>query len=116
MVNKNVQIPKDSTVWVNTLGLLGEKYVEIMPGKDYASCLQPEETLLGKDPIPMHEVTALAKDIVANLDESIVRINKKEGTVGKLLYDDTVYNELEALVTDLRKHPWKLFWKTKENK
>ena len=35
--------------------------------------------------------------------------------MGKLLYDDTIYNELEALVIDLRKHPWKLFWKTKRN-
>jgi hypothetical protein len=40
----------------------------------------------------------------------------KEGTIGKLLYDDTIYKELEALAVDLRKHPWKLFWKTKEKK
>ncbi|MDD2752939.1 MAG: MlaD family protein, partial [Candidatus Omnitrophica bacterium] len=34
-----VHIPVDSTIWVNTLGLLGEKYLEIMPGKDYAHCM-----------------------------------------------------------------------------
>src|SRR3989338_8616548 len=28
-VKREVQIPSDSTVWVNTLGLLGEKYIEI---------------------------------------------------------------------------------------
>ena len=38
-VKDNVHIPLDSTVWVNTLGLLGEKYVEIMPGKDYSLSL-----------------------------------------------------------------------------
>jgi hypothetical protein len=36
--------------------------------------------------------------------------------VGKLLYDDKIYNELDAMITDLRKHPWKLFFKGKEKK
>ncbi|MFC1805028.1 MlaD family protein [Candidatus Omnitrophota bacterium] len=30
-IEHEVNIPVDSTVWVNTLGLLGEKYIEIMP-------------------------------------------------------------------------------------
>ena len=34
-LKKDVRIPEDSSVWVNTLGLLGEKYIEIMPGKNY---------------------------------------------------------------------------------
>jgi len=115
-IKNNVRIPVDSTVWVNTLGLLGEKYIEIMPGKDYSKCLTPDEALTGVDPLPMHEIVRLAEDIVKNLNESITRINNKEGTIGKLLYDDKIYNELDALVVDVRKHPWKLFIKTKEKK
>ena len=117
----DVRIPSDSAVWINTLGLLGEKYVEIMPGKDYAKCLSENGTLIGTDPIPMQEVTELAKGIairlegmLSNLDESIVKLKNKEGTVGKLLYDDAIYKELEAFVADIRKHPWKLFFKSKE--
>lgn len=113
-VKKEIKVPVDSTVWVNTLGLLGEKYIEIMPGKDSSNILLAKQTLVGVDPIPMQEVSVLAKDIAKHLDESLVRIINKEGTVGKLLYDDTIYKELEALVTDIRKHPWKLFIKTKE--
>jgi phospholipid/cholesterol/gamma-HCH transport system substrate-binding protein len=113
-VRKDIKVPVDSTVWVNTLGLLGEKYIEIMPGKDYGNILLAKQTLVGVDPIPMQDVSVLAKDIAKHLDESLVRIINKEGTVGKLLYDDKIYNELDALVTDVRKHPWKLFIKTKE--
>lgn len=113
-VKKDAKIPSDSTVWVNTLGLLGEKYVEIMPGRDYSRFLTEGQTLIGSDPIAMHEVAQLAKTIAQDIDESIVKIKNKEGTIGKLLYEDTIYKELEALVTDLRKHPWKLLWKTKE--
>lgn len=115
-IKRSIQVPLDSTIWVNTLGLLGEKYVEIIPGSDYENCLVGGEVLIGEDPMPMHEVTELAKKISKNLNETITRINNEEGTVGKLLYDDSIYNELEAFVVDLRKHPWKLFWKTKEKK
>ncbi len=113
-VKKTIKVPADSAVWVNTLGLLGEKYIEIMPGKDYSNLVSPKQSLVGVDPIPMQEVSVLAKNIAQHLDESILGIKNKEGTLGKLLYDDKIYQELAALITDVRKHPWKLFWKTKE--
>jgi phospholipid/cholesterol/gamma-HCH transport system substrate-binding protein len=113
-IKKDVRIPGDSTIWINTLGLLGEKYVEIMPGKDYATLMRDGEIVVGETPIPMHEVTVMAKKIASDIDTSIERLNNQEGTVGKLLYNDSIYKELEALMIDLRKHPWKLFWKTKE--
>ena len=111
-----VRVPADSTVWVNTLGLLGEKYVEIMPGKDYSHSLKENDSLTGVDPVPTHELFSKAGNIMGNLDTGISRILNQEGTLGKLLYDDTVYNELEALVADVRKNPWKLLIKTKEKK
>jgi phospholipid/cholesterol/gamma-HCH transport system substrate-binding protein len=115
-VKRDVQIPIDSTIWVNTLGLLGEKYIEIMPGKNYGQILAPNQAIDGIDPIPMHEVVRLAKSIIENINLSLEKIRNKEGTLGKLIYEDTIYNELEAFVTDIRKNPWKLFIKTKEKK
>ncbi len=115
-IKKEVLVPADSTIWVNTLGLLGEKYVEIMPGKDYKNCLAAKQELIGTDPLAMHEVMRLAKTIADNVNEGVIRILNKEGTIGKLLYDDNVYKELDALITDIRKNPWKLFWKTPEKK
>ena len=111
-----VRLPADSTVWVNTLGLLGEKYVEIIPGKDYSNTLKENQSLTGVDPVPTHLLFSKAENIMGNLDSGITKIMNKEGSLGKLLYDDKVYNELEALVTDVRKNPWKLLIKTKEKK
>jgi len=113
-VKNDVRIPSDSTIWVNTLGLLGEKYVEIIPGVDYKNSLAQEGAIVGVDPLAMHDLVRLADSVVENINESIIKIKNKEGTVGKLLYDDTIYKELEALVKDIRAHPWKLFFKTKE--
>jgi len=111
-----IKIPADSTVWVNTLGLLGEKYIEIMPGKDYASLVKDNGSIKGVDPLPIHALFSKSESIMASLDEGLTKIINKEGTLGKLLYDEALYNELEALVADVRKNPWKLLVKTKEKK
>ena len=115
-VHKKARIPTDSTIWINTLVLLGEKYIEIMPVKDQTNFLVADGEIIGTDPMPMQEITELAKRIGSNIDEAVGKVNSKQGTVGKLIYDDTIYNELEALVKDVRRNPWKLFIKTKEKK
>ncbi|MDD5595189.1 MAG: MlaD family protein [Candidatus Omnitrophica bacterium] len=115
-LRNHVRIPNDSTVWVNTLGLLGEKYLEIMPGKDYTRCMAPNDSLVGVDPIPMHEVFRQAKGIFDSLGAVITAMDKGEGNLGKLLRDDRLYNNLEAFTEDIKNNPWKLFFKTKEKK
>lgn len=112
-IPKKIKIPVDSTIWINTLGLLGEKYVEIMPGKDFQKYLDSNDALPGNDPIAMHELIALAKSITDDFEVIVSRMKDGSGTIGKLIGDDTIYNEVEALILDLKKHPWKLFWKTK---
>jgi phospholipid/cholesterol/gamma-HCH transport system substrate-binding protein len=112
-VKKDIKIPRDSSIWVNTLGLLGEKYIEVMPGKDYTSLLAENQDLAGVDPVPMQEITELAKKIATNLDNIIAKIKNKEGTIGKLFFDDAIYNDLQGLVQDLRRNPWKLLHKPK---
>ena len=125
-IRSDIKIPRDSTVWINTLGLLGEKYMEIMPGKDYANCLASDEAMTGYDPLAMHEIVNVIKDTVSDLGVSVRQLQDPNGTVGKLLHDDRLYNEMlaisdelkssvaaignemEGLVKDLRAHPWKL--------
>jgi phospholipid/cholesterol/gamma-HCH transport system substrate-binding protein len=115
-IRSNVKIPSDSTVWVNTLGLLGEKYIEIMPGVNFNNALKPNATLAGEDPMPMQEVTQLAKRIGMNLDEITGKVKSGQGTVGKFIMDDSVYNNLSAFTDDIKKNPWKLIWKSAEKK
>ena len=112
-VKKEVRIPLNSIIWVNTLGLLGEKYIEIIPGGDYGNVLAQGQELAGVDPIPMNKITDLANNIANNINDILEKVKNKEGSLGKLIYDDTIYKELEALTVDIRQHPWKLFIKTK---
>ncbi|PIQ91215.1 MAG: hypothetical protein COV71_00265 [Candidatus Omnitrophica bacterium CG11_big_fil_rev_8_21_14_0_20_41_12] len=115
-VRSNARIPPDSTVWVNTLGLLGEKYVEIIPGKDYANALKDHQSITGIDPLPIHEIFNRAENIMRNLDAGLTKIMNKEGSLGKFIYDDALYNDFEAFAADIRKNPWKLLYKSKEKK
>lgn len=115
-IKNHLRIPADSTVWVNTLGLLGERYIEIMPGKDFQNPVPVGGSLIGTDPVAMHEVTLTVKRIAANLEQIIDGVKEEKGTIGKLIFDDTIYLELEAFIQDIRKHPWKLFIKGKEDK
>lgn len=116
MIKKDARIPADSVIIINTLGLLGEKYLEILPGKDYKNCLIGGQSMNGIDPISMTEVTDLAKSIANNINEIVIAINQQKGTIGKLLYDPALYDEFEGFATDIHKNPWKLIWKTKEKK
>lgn len=121
------QIPGDSRAWVNTLGLLGEKYLEIIPGKQYDKLLKEGDLLVGEDPASIQEVTDLVKDIalqakdtlsglqetMKNLDAVLADMHEGKGTVGKLFTDDALYTNLEEMTADLKKNPWKLLYRPK---
>lgn len=127
-VDSDTKIPKDSRAWVNTLGLLGEKYLEIIPGRDYENVLKENDVLLGEDPTSVQEVTDLAKDIalqakttLTSLQETLASaqslmkdMHEGRGTVGKLFTDDKLYTDIEEMFADLKKHPWKLLYRPKD--
>lgn len=125
-LDSEIRIPKDSRGWVNTLGLLGEKYLEIIPGKDYTNCMKEGDILVGEDPASVQEVTDLARDIalqakdtLSDLQTSLQNLNKVlegQGTFGKLLTNDKLYTDIEEMFADLKAHPWKLLYKPKEYK
>jgi phospholipid/cholesterol/gamma-HCH transport system substrate-binding protein len=49
--------------------------------------------------------------IAARAERVMARIEAGEGTLGALQKDPQVYDELKTLLSDLRKHPWKILWK-----
>lgn len=146
-IGKNIRLPSDSVITINQLGLMGEKYVEIIPGVN--SVLFPEgQVLNGKDPIAQEAIAQKIMDVAGKLEDSIGGINgiiKDEknvnslsstlenlslmtghwndimfdikggkGTIGRLLYDERLYDDLHGLTADLRENPWKLLYRPKE--
>lgn len=51
-------------------------------------------------------------DVIATrADRLLAKLEAGEGTMGAVLKDPAVYDELKTLLTDVRKNPWKLLWK-----
>jgi len=126
-IDGETKVPSDSRAWVNTLGLLGEKYLEIIPGEAYDKPLPEEGYLKGEDPTSVQEVTDLTKDIalqakdtlgsiqdvLESLDVVLGDVQDGRGTVGKLFTDDSLYTDIEEMFADLKLHPWKLLYRPK---
>jgi len=142
-IQKGIHIPKNSYFFINSLSLFGEKYLEITPPSKYQGYIKENETIEGISPTPlfevfstfhrtMQEIEQLAREgkiktslenTLANFEEISLRlkglvesIEDKKGTVGKLLYEDSLYRKLEEFIDDLKRHPWKLLYKPKERR
>lgn len=148
-VQKKARVPVDSRVWVNMLGVLGEKYIEIIPGKEQNNLVAAGSMIKGEDPISIQELTVLGRQIALQVEETVAdvsksldkldgaldafsqsaktfdvtlgsvnrlvqNVNEGKGTVGKLFYDESLYDNIDEMFQDLKKNPWKLLHKPKE--
>lgn len=113
-VSKSIRIEKDAQAYINALGVVGEKYLEILPGTKEAGFMEDGGELMGNDPVPMEKITQRAYAITDSLQNLAKNINEGKGTMGKFMTDDSVYNNLEEFTADIKAHPWKLLVKGKE--
>ncbi len=110
-IKKRIKIEKDAIARINTLGLLGEKYLEIVPGSHDAGFVEPNGTLIGEDPVMIDELAGDIKNLADSASVVMGKLERGEGTLGRFLTDDSIYVGLEEFVNDIKKHPWKLFRK-----
>lgn len=100
----------NSTVQLGTIGLLGDKYVEILPGPPGGSELQPGALLSTADVGDAQEMFAKGEaafdqvgSVLTSLDTVLARATRGEGTLGKLSTDEALYVEMTSLMTSLTK-------------
>ena len=54
--------------------------------------------------------------LTGSLDSLVLDMREGKGTVGRLLYDERLYDDLQGLTADLKEHPWKLLYRPKASK
>ncbi len=98
---------KGTQVQLGTIGLLGDKYVEVLPGPIDQPVLAEGEVVPTADVGSAEEMFGAgtraletAESLAGNLDSVLVRMNRGEGTLGQLAVNDTMYHQL----TDLAAH------------
>ncbi len=110
-VNKDVitYLKSDAKARVQSLGLLGDKYVEISPGEDQKS-FDPEKGMYGEPQTEIKDIVVTASSTLSNvenfikrLDRFIAKFDESRGTFSKLLSDPTLYDNLNFAVAELKK-------------
>lgn len=62
----------------------------------------------------IHSAARVAGEVegaVADAREVMNHVRAGEGTVGALLMDEEIYDDLQELIRDLKHNPWKFFWR-----
>jgi phospholipid/cholesterol/gamma-HCH transport system substrate-binding protein len=163
LINDQAVIEPDAEVRISSLGLLGEKYIEILPGTPGSAGVGSGGTVVGKPSVGLEkladagsrlvtkleftadninevvsdpafkaglkgtfvnantafskvdklssdlmEASADLKDAAKSAKIVMARLRDGEGSIGRLLKDDTAARNLEAFTEEIRKNPWKL--------
>ncbi len=56
-------------------------------------------------------ITGRAKDVSRDAAAITAALTEGRGTVGQLLTDRELYDDLKEMLRDLKRHPWKMLWK-----
>ena len=106
-INKKYQdqIRTDSKASLITEGLLGNRYVSISRGLT-GQVVQNDGVVPGAEEAAIKAIVERGAEVAQNLStlseqlgEIVGKVQKGQGTIGKLLTDDTLYNNLNSAVT-----------------
>lgn len=130
-INKKVVLRKDSQAYIDALGLMGEKYIELSVGTAAAEVVKENEFVHGTDPVPMMEIVKKGTEILEQFhktgDEMEGLLGNLKAIVGdnqdeldgmlKNAYSisgnlDGMSANLKDMSHDLKLHPWKLLRKS----
>lgn len=114
-------IRKDTKATIETEGLVGNKVVILVIGTSAADLIEDGGTIQSKDPVGFAAVIqetqgimGYTKEMTRNMAEIVEKINKGEGTIGKILTDEKLYYQateltkradqsLSSVITELEK-------------
>jgi phospholipid/cholesterol/gamma-HCH transport system substrate-binding protein len=101
---------RDSMISLETAGVLGETYVDIDSSQAVAAPLQDGDTLPTQVHPDFNQVVRASQSTLQNMDALLKRADRilafaesGKGSLGKLIYDPTLYNRLSATVGEAQK-------------
>jgi phospholipid/cholesterol/gamma-HCH transport system substrate-binding protein len=92
-------LKKDSRASIETEGLVGNKVVVISMGSDNSEGISDGGVILSTEPLSFADIIeetqgimAYTKEMTKDLAEIVYKVNRGDGTIGKILNDDQLYN------------------------
>ncbi len=118
-IRDGVRVRTDSKAYVTTLGMMGEKYIELKDGTAGAAYAKPGEAVPGEDPVRLEDLVEIGKNVAENvsdlaehIDDTVTDNRSKIDSIFDNL-EETSYN-FNDFSQDIRFHPWKILAKGKE--
>ncbi|MGZ4731165.1 MAG: MlaD family protein [Terriglobales bacterium] len=100
---------KDSLTLLSTAGVLGETYIDIDSSQAKLGQVQDGDVLPSRDVPDFGDMVRAGQGTLQNMDALLKRLDRivafvesGQGSVGKLLYDPTLYNRLNATVSEFQ--------------
>lgn len=125
-LDQGVQVRKDSKAYVTTLGLMGEKYIEIKAGTSAAEYAKEGESIPSQDPIRLEELMEMATKLAGDIGKMANDISKVANHVDDVIVENKpklsrIFDNLDETAENFREfsedvkwHPWKVLMKGKE--
>jgi len=100
---------KDSVTIMSTAGILGETYIDIDSSKAKGPEAQDGDTLAARDQPQLEDVVRATQGTLQNVDTLLKRLDRiiafiesGQGSIGKVIYDTALYDQLKATVTEFK--------------
>lgn len=121
-----VKVRLDSKAYVTTLGLMGEKYIEMKVGSLAAEYAKEGDLIQGVDPIRLEDLIEMATQIGQDIGQMAKDVSKLANSVDTTIQENKpklgrIFDNLEDtsenfkdFSQDIKYHPWKILAKGKE--
>ncbi len=125
-IDEGSKIRLDSKAYVTTLGLMGEKYIEIKAGTSKTDYAKDGDTILAQDPVRLEELVQMGTQVAGQIGKMADDISKVAQHVDGAVVDnkpkvDGIFNNFEEtsenfrdFSQDIKYHPWKVLAKGHE--
>ena len=98
-LQRPIRLRPDYSIDVVISSVLGGRYLQISEGNPDLAPLAPGTVVKGRTP---NDVMALVSSMAADLKDITGKISSGQGTLGKLVYDETLYNDAREVVNELK--------------
>jgi phospholipid/cholesterol/gamma-HCH transport system substrate-binding protein len=108
-LKEGVSLRKDAQVYIHSLGLLGEKYIEIFPGSPRSAFLEEGEVLEGTEATSIEALSFEVKRVSQKIEKAVVDFcnflgadGNEKGLFSTLATLNSILKEFEALLSENR--------------
>jgi phospholipid/cholesterol/gamma-HCH transport system substrate-binding protein len=120
------KVRRDSRAYVTTLGMMGEKYIEIKAGTSAAEYATAGDLIPGDDPVRLEELIEIGTKVATDIGQMAKDISKVANHVDDAIQGnrsklDNIFDNLEEtsenfndFSQDVKFHPWKVLAHGKE--